>query len=164
LDARLDELSNAGGAMPLGGAEGFALLDRWVNKARTERPGMVDEDVVSLCLALSDPTLRDAGLSFALGKRAVAAERLWSVLVTESPDPEAAEPAVLLAFSALVRGDGALANVALERAQQAWPGHRLSSMLLGGLAAGVAPGELRQWCLRGIRQAEAELAGQSDQR
>jgi hypothetical protein len=160
LDARLDRATRKGGGMPLAGAAGFALLTRWVDRARTQPPRLADADVVSLCLALSDPMVRDAGLGFALGTRAVPAERLWSALTTECPDPEAAEPAVLWAFSALMRGDGALANVALERAQQAWPGHRLSALFLGGLGAGVAPGELRSWFLRGIERAEVELAGE----
>ena len=63
------------------------------------------------------------------GPAAAAAEQLWAALVRELPDPEAAEPAALLAVSALLRGDGALANVALDRAEQAWPGHRLTRLL-----------------------------------
>ena len=38
------------------------------------------------------------------------AEHLWAALVRETPDPEAAEPAALLAACALLRGDGALAG------------------------------------------------------
>ena len=51
---------------------------------------------------------------------------LPAALHDASPDPEAAEPATLLAACALLRGDGALAGIVLDRAQQAWPGHRLS--------------------------------------
>ena len=85
--------------------------------------------MVELACALGDPDVRDAALLRNLGGAAAAAEQLWTALVRETPDPEAAEPAVLLAVSALLRGDGALANVALERAELAWPGHRLARLL-----------------------------------
>jgi hypothetical protein len=68
-----------------------------------------------------------------------------------APDPEAAEAAVLLAHCALMRGDGALACVALRRAQQAWPGHRLSALLQAALDSGTNPAELRTWFLDGQR-------------
>jgi hypothetical protein len=64
------------------------------------------------------------------------------------PDPEAAEPAALLALSALLRGDGALANVALDRAETAWPGHGFTAMLRDLARAGTRPSELRA-CLAG---------------
>ncbi|WP_214408365.1 DUF4192 domain-containing protein, partial [Pseudonocardia lacus] len=69
-----------------------------------------DDRVLELAKALSATPVRDAALLRCLGPAAPAAERLWAALVREVPDPEAAEPAVLLAACALLRGDGALAN------------------------------------------------------
>src|SRR5439155_981162 len=58
--------------------------------------------------------------------------------------------AALLAVSALLRGDGALANVALERALGADPGHRLARSLRQALDGGWGPREIRSW-LEGAR-------------
>ena len=65
----------------------------------------------------------------------------------ETPDPEAAEPAALLAACALLRGDGALAGIALDQAEQAWPGHRLTGLLRAAWQAGMSPDQVRE-CLR----------------
>jgi hypothetical protein len=73
---------------------------------------------------------------------------LWAALTRGTPDPEAAEPAALLALMALLHGDGALANVALQRAEAAWPGHSFTATLRGLAAIGVRPSELRS-CLTG---------------
>lgn len=117
-----------------------------------------DDDVVRLAVALSDSAVRDACAIFCVGEQAAAAEQLWTALTVATPDPEAAEPATLLAFCALVRGNGALATVALERAQRAWPGHRLSALLQAAIASGLAPDEIEEWVLAGATQAEARLA------
>ncbi|HZG90998.1 MAG TPA: DUF4192 domain-containing protein [Pseudonocardia sp.] len=103
-----------------------------------------DARVVALAGALAATPVRDAAMARCLGATATAAERLWTSLVREVPDPEAAEPAALLAVSALLRGDGALANVALDRAERAWPGHRLTGILRSVTAAGMRPEEVRR--------------------
>jgi hypothetical protein len=114
-----------------------------------------DDLVVALATALADHTVRDTALLHNVGPQAAAAEQLWVALTRETPDPEAAEPATLLAVSALLRGDGALANVALERAERAWPGHRLSSLIRIAVAHGVRPPEVRQWLLGCAPETEA---------
>jgi hypothetical protein len=164
LERRLDEASHSGEPVDPSGLGALQLLARWVEDAAVGPPELDDEDVVDLCLALSDPLVRDAAFGLALGEAAHAAERLWSVLVSEAPDPEAAEPAVLLAYSALLRGDGALAGVALERAQRAWPGHRLSAMFGAALDAGHGPDELRDWFADGSKRALALLSRRADPR
>lgn len=124
LDAALDA-----GAAATGAAEGGPVLD--------------DEQVLALTWALAVPTVRDVAIAACTGPRPAAAEALWTALVRETPDPEAAEPAALLALSALLRGDGALANVALERAESAWPGHGLTATLRDLARVGTRPSELR---------------------
>ena len=49
--------------------------------------------VVELACALSDRDVRDAALLRNIGPDPAAAEQLWTALVREMPDPEAAEPA-----------------------------------------------------------------------
>jgi len=116
-----------------------------------------DEEVVRLAVALSDPRVRDACLALSVGEQAGAAEQLWTALCREMPDPEAAEPATLLAVAAIMRGNGGLANVALERAQAAWPGHRLSALVDAAIQAGTHPDSLAVWIMDAARDARRQL-------
>lgn len=112
-----------------------------------------DGVIAEVASALCDHRVRDACLPWCCGPGAVAAERLWLNLVQATPAPERAEPAALLALTAYLRGDGALAGVALEAAQQACPHHSLSALLRAALDGGLPP-EL----LRGVaRDAAAAL-------
>jgi hypothetical protein len=124
-----------------------AVVDAAVADAAAGRLVLDDARAVALAGALAVPAIRDAALLRCIGPAAVAAEQLWITLVRELPDPEAAEPAVLLAVSALLRGDGALANIALDRAERAWPGHRLTAIVRAGLL-GMRPEQIRE-LLRG---------------
>ncbi len=142
---------------PHSAAESFALVESWVARAALGPLALDDEEVVALCLALSDPLVRDAAFGLATDADASAAERLWTTLARESPDPEAAEAAVLLAHCALLRGNGALAGVALERAQSAWPGHRLSAMFRCALDDGLGPDALAGWFAAGAAEASLLL-------
>jgi hypothetical protein len=125
-------------------AAALETVDAALADAGEGRLVLDDGRVVALALALAEPTVRDEAMHRCVGRTAAAAEQLWSALVRETPDPEAAEPAALLAVSALLRGDGALANVALDRAEAAWPGHRLSTALRSAIAAGMRPVDLRR--------------------
>ncbi|MFL6125006.1 DUF4192 family protein, partial [Actinophytocola sp.] len=107
-----------------------------------------DEMVVRLAHALTQQVVRDASLAFVLTDPAVAdpaaAEQLWFVLTRATPRPEATHPATLLALSAALRGDGVLANIALDTALAADPTNRLASLLRAVLAHGIHPDKLRQ--------------------
>jgi hypothetical protein len=105
--------------------------------------------VLALTLALAVPAVRDAALVRCAQPGGERAEQLWAALVRETPDPEAAEPAALLAACALMRGDGALAWIALDRAERAWPGHRLSRLLRAAATACLRPEQVRE-CLRTV--------------
>lgn len=141
--------------------DAFNLVGAWVRRAGAEGSGFAprldDEAVVALCVALSNPVVRDAAFGFTPGPLASGAERLWTVLVRESPDPEAAEAAVLLAHSALARGNGALVGIALERALRAWPGHRMSELFRSAMDRGLGPDELLGWFAEGAAEARLLL-------
>lgn len=130
----------------------LAVLDAALDASAAGRLDLDDDRVVALAAALVRPPVRDAALarSDPSGPRGgAAAETLWAALCRELPDPEAAEAAALLAASALMRGDGALANVALDRAERSWPGHRLAGLLRSVATSGVRPAELRASLLGG---------------
>ncbi len=122
----------------------MAVVDAAIDDAAAGRLALPDARVVALATALGIPAVRDAALERCTGSRAAAAEQLWAALVRETPDPEAAEPAALLAVSALLRGDGALTNIALDRAERAWPGHRLTALLQAVVDAGLRPSQVRE--------------------
>jgi hypothetical protein len=111
------------------------------------RPGTTarlgDRDVARVLWALADTRVRDRALTFALGDDAAAAEALWTECTRRAPAPLDAAPATLLAVSAWLRGDGALANVALDRALASRPTYTFARLLAQGLAACLPPAELR---------------------
>jgi hypothetical protein len=102
-----------------------------------------DSVVAEVASALCDHRVRDACLPWCTGPGAVAAERLWLALVRATPAPERAEPAALLALVAYLRGDGAMAGVALDAALQACPEHSLSGLLRAALEGGLPSEVLR---------------------
>ena len=65
--------------------------------------------------------------------------RLWTGLVRRAQPGYVAAPACLLAVTAWQGGDGALANVALDRALADHPGYSMALLLRDALASGVPP-------------------------
>jgi Domain of unknown function (DUF4192) len=87
--------------------------------------------------------VRDRALGLALGADAPAVEQLWTECTRRAPTPLDAAPATLLAVSAWLRGDGAMANVALTRALTGEPGYGLAGLLARALESCVSPSDLR---------------------
>ncbi|WP_158882565.1 DUF4192 domain-containing protein [Amycolatopsis anabasis] len=144
LEAARNELDDdPGRRAEAGRAEVRAAL----RQAADGELALTDEQVVRLVLALSETKVRDACLATALppeGKRSQEAERLWTALIRAAPAPGRAEPASLLGFSAYMRGDGTLANMALENALRADPRHTLAQLLSQCLWHGTPPRKLRR--------------------
>ena len=70
---------------------------------------------------------------------------------------ERAEPASLLAFYTYLRGDGVLTGIALEQAEKADPGHRLTVLLRESLQSGLPPRHLLKACTRAADRATHQL-------
>ncbi len=102
-----------------------------------------DARVAQVLWALTLPEVRDRAMGLALGEDAAAAEVLWTECTRRAPVPLDGPPATLLAVSAWLRGDGAMANIALDRALSADPGASLPRLLADGLQACLPPAELR---------------------
>ncbi|WP_369253244.1 DUF4192 domain-containing protein [Geodermatophilus amargosae] len=140
--ARLRALGREGLAAQAGAAISSAVADC--------RPGpdtaatrLADPRVARVLWALTLPEVRDRALGLALGPDAAAAEVLWTECTRRAPVPLDGPPATLLAVSAWLRGDGAMANVALDRALAADPDAELPQLLADGLAACLPPSALR---------------------
>lgn len=112
--------------------------------------------IAEIAVALRDTAVRDIMFGVAGGAHAQAAEYLWDVLTRTLPDPDRAEAATLLAFSAYLRGDGALAGIALEQALTADPEHRMAVLLDAALQTAMAPSRLNRLVDSGI-EAAADL-------
>ncbi|MGI5132657.1 DUF4192 domain-containing protein [Pseudonocardia sp. CA-107938] len=152
IAAAIDQYAATGGAPEP--STGWAVVAEALADAARGTLTIDDERAVALAVALGSTEVVGAAIvrmavlarEGAEQERA-AAEQLWAALTRESPEPEAAAAASLLAVSALLRGDGALANVALDRAEEAWPGYLLSSRLRAVAALGVRPEEFRDGVL-----------------
>lgn len=117
-----------------------------------------DEEFVRLGSALADHRVRDTCLGFALDPAtAYAAEKLWIELIRCLPPPERAEAASLLAACAYLRGDGALANVALDQALNSSADHGLAGLLKAALGYGMPVDQIRQYFTKAAVDAQFDI-------
>lgn len=97
-----------------------------------------------IALGLADIRVRDRALLWAGGRLEHAAEALWVELARSATPPYDAPPATLIAVHAYLRGNGAYARIALDRALASDPAYSLAQLLAEGLDRGVPPRALRQ--------------------
>lgn len=119
------------------------LVDTAIDRAQAGHLPTADRTFADLAMALSSPRVRDASIRHCLGPTSRAAHQLWTVLTRGTPGPYRAEPAVLLAITAYLAGDGPLASIAAEVARAAVPDHGLATLLLTALHSGLPPHQLR---------------------
>ncbi|MGY1792920.1 DUF4192 domain-containing protein [Geodermatophilus sp. SYSU D00525] len=141
--ARLRALGRDAVAAEAGAAITAALAECRPGPA-TAATRLADARVARVLWGLTIPDVRDRALGLALGDDAAAAEVLWTECTRRAPVPLDGPPATLLAVSAWLRGDGAMANVALDRALAADPDARLPRLLADGLARCLPPARLRE--------------------
>jgi hypothetical protein len=105
---------------------------------------ITDEDQLAwLAVTLADLRVRDdAWARMDPGHRA-AHQRLWTDVVRRATEPYVPAPASLLAFTAWQSGEGALANIAIERALAADPGYSMAHLLGQAVDAGLPPSAAR---------------------
>ena len=128
-------------------AESWLAVETAVLRFRPESSAagarLTDREVARIVWGLRDREVRDRVLALALGEDAVAVEHLWAECTRRAPPPLDAAPATLLAVSTWLRGDGAMANVALARALESEPGYGLARLLSQALASCLPPADLR---------------------
>jgi hypothetical protein len=125
---------------------------------------LTDDLVARVVWGLRDNHVRDRVLATALGPGAAAAETLWTECTRRAPTPLDAAPATLLAVSVWLRGDGAMANVALERALASDPDHVLAHLLSEALTACMKPEELRAMIAAASCPEPRPMAGPESER
>ena len=92
-----------------------------------------------LALVLTSLPVRDDAWARMDPAHRHAHRRLWTDLVRRAQPGYAAGPVSLLAFTAWQSGDGALANIALDRALTDAPGYSMALLLQEALEAGMPP-------------------------
>ncbi|MBF6100459.1 DUF4192 domain-containing protein [Nocardia cyriacigeorgica] len=109
------------------------------------------------CLAglIGDSSVRDCLFAVANTPRAAEAEATWAQLVRGLTGPDRAHAAVLLAYSAAVRGDTVLASIAVGIALEADPHHEIAVLLDAAIEVAIPPQKLLRLAHKSARIAAA---------
>ncbi len=119
---------------------------RWV--ADTIREAVASErslepvEVARLVTGLTEPPLRDEAWMQITRAGSARQVTLWTDVLRRTPDELVPAPACLLAFSAWLSGQGALAWCALDRCQEVAPGFPMAEPIAMALDRAVPP---RTW-------------------
>lgn len=124
-------------------AESRELLRAAVQLRTESSAELSSAEVARLALGLTDVLVRDDALMWAGTDLEHAAEALWVELLRKAAPPYDAPPATLLAAHAYLRGNGAYARIAVERALASDPGYSFALLLAEGLDRAVPPSALR---------------------
>jgi Domain of unknown function (DUF4192) len=100
---------------------------------------VTDDQVAWLALALTSLRVRDDAWARMDPDFRDAHTRLWTDVVRRAEPTYLPSPACLLAFTAWQSGNGALANVALDRALAVDPGYSMALLLRDTIDAGAPP-------------------------
>jgi hypothetical protein len=107
---------------------------------------LTDEQAATLLVLLRNPDVRDHAL---LHTNADDLD-LWADLTRRAPRTLTAPVATVLAYTAWLAGNGALANMALDRATHANPDYPLAHLLRRALQAGAPPALVASWMTEAI--------------
>lgn len=116
-------------------------------------PAPTDDDVARLSLGAADLLVRDRFLAFEVADP-VAWLGLLTTLARRAPDSRAAPICSLVAWVAYQQGDGALANVALDRVQSIDPQHTMAQLLRDCLEGQVSPGHIAALTREAVEAAD----------
>ncbi len=102
-----------------------------------------DDQIAWLSVALTDLRVRDDAWARMNPEHRDAHLRLWTDVVRRACPAYVPAPASLLAFTAWQSGDGALANIAIERALDADPAYSMALLLAEAIESGLPPSAAR---------------------
>ena len=116
LLAKVRKSARLGAARHMIVAEGLAAVGAMIARYRDGGRFATDDEIARISVALRDLRVRDDAWARMDPAHAAAHQRLWIDVVRRAQPRYVAAPAALLAFVAWQSGEGALANVALDRA------------------------------------------------
>jgi hypothetical protein len=132
-----------GAARNMIAAEGLAAVSDIIGIYREGGHCADDDQVAWLTVALKDLRVRDDAWARMDPACRDAHRRLWTDVVRRAQPGHVAAPASLLAFTAWQCGDGAFANLALDRALADDPGYSMAVLLRQVISAGAPPSMAR---------------------
>ena len=124
------------------GREALRAWRRAVDRSPGPGSQLGPEGAASLTVSLGDLLVRDEVLTWALDDDDALLSLLLQLAAASVP-PYDVPVCALVAWTAHARGDGALANVALDRALAADPEHGLALLCRSALDAQVQPAQVR---------------------
>ena len=139
LLAKVRRTSRIGAARHMIAAEGLAAAGGMIARYRGGGRFTSDYEIARITVALRDLRVRDDAWARMDPAHADAHLRLWIDVTRRAQPGHVAPPAALLAFVAWQSGDGALANVALDRALADDPGYSMALLLRQVISAGAPP-------------------------
>jgi hypothetical protein len=128
-----------GAARQLIAAEGLSAVGSMIATYRAGGKFATDYQIAWMTVALRDLRVRDDAWARMDPAHAEAHLRLWTDVTRRAQHGHVAAPAALLAFVAWQSGDGALANVALDRALTDDPAYSMALLLRQVIGAGAPP-------------------------
>jgi Domain of unknown function (DUF4192) len=139
LLAKVRKSSRIGAARRMIAAEGLAAVGQLITRYRDGGGITSDYEIARITVALRDLRVRDDAWARMDPAHAGAHLRLWTDVTRRAQPGHVAAPAALLAFVAWQSGDGALANVALDRALADDPSYSMALLLRQVISAGAPP-------------------------
>jgi hypothetical protein len=139
LLGKVRKCSRIGAARHMIAAEGLAAVGSLIAAYRRGGAFATDYEVAWATVALRDLRVRDDAWARMDPAHVAAHLRLWTDVIRRAQPGYVAAPAALLAFVAWQSGDGALANVALDRALADDPGYSMAQLLRQVIGAGAPP-------------------------
>jgi hypothetical protein len=139
LLAKLRKSRRIGAARQLIAAEGLNAVGAMIATYRAGGAYTTHYEIAWITVALRDLRVRDDAWARMDPAQADAHLRLWIDVTRRAQPGYVAAPAALLAFVAWQSGDGALANVALDRALADEPRYSMALLLRQVISAGAPP-------------------------
>jgi hypothetical protein len=139
LLAKVRRSGRLGTARQMIASEGLAAVGAMITRYRDGGRFTTDYEIARITVALRDLRVRDDAWARMDPAHAEAHQRLWTDVVRRAQPGHVAPSAALLAFVAWQSGDGALANVALDRALADNPRYSMALLLRQVITAGAPP-------------------------
>jgi phage FluMu protein gp41 len=139
LLAQVRKSARLGAARHVIAAEGLAAVGAMISRYRDGGRFTSDDEIARIAVALRDLRVRDDAWARMDPAYSDAHQLLWTDVIRRAQPGYVAAPATLLAFVAWQSGDGALANVALDRALAHDRQYSMALLLRQVIAAGAPP-------------------------